>query len=188
MPGSDRDLVVLDRDGVINEESAAYVKSPAEWRAMPASVAAIAHLGANGFDVVVASNQSGIGRGLFDGATLDLIHAKMRAVLAAGGARLAGVYVCPHRPEEGCECRKPGAGLLRQIERDFGRSLAGVAFVGDKASDVDAARAVGARPILVRTGRGEETARQLAGTGIEVYADLAAVADALVKEKHARGG
>lgn len=172
-------LIILDRDGVINYDSDAYIRSPEEWRPLPGSLEGVAALTAAGFRIVVASNQSGIGRGLFSEADLAAIHAKMtRAVEAAGGA-LAGVYHCPHRPEDGCECRKPLPGLLRRIARDFRRPLDGVALIGDKASDVDAARAVNARPMLVLTGRGSETARRL-GASVETYADLQAAVQHLL--------
>lgn len=177
-------LVLLDRDGVINADSAEYVKSVAEWHPLPGSIDAIARLSRAGFGVVVVTNQSGIGRGLFDQAALEAIHTRLRALVAAAGGRLDGIYVCPHRPDEGCECRKPRPGLLERIARDFGCDLTGVPFIGDKASDVEAARAVGARPILVGTGLralGEDTALQ----GIETHADLAAAAASLIAEASA---
>lgn len=177
-----RGLVVLDRDGVINRDSDEYIKRPEEWISYPASIAAIARLVAGGFDVVVATNQSGIGRGLFDSATLDAIHAKMLAEVEAAGGRIDGIYVCPHRPEDGCACRKPAPGLLRRIAAERGHPLKGVPVIGDKRSDLLAAQAVGARPILVRSGRG--TRASLAGglEAVEVFADLAAAAAALLAE------
>lgn len=174
--------IVLDRDGVINADSDQFIKSPAEWRPLPGSLEAIARLNRAGFAVAVVSNQSGVGRGLFDAAMLERINAHMLDAVAAAGGRLAGVYSCIHRPDAGCDCRKPKPGLLRQLEREHGVELAGVPFVGDKLSDLEAAEAVGARPILVRTGRGEQTLEALAGRPIEVYADLAAAADALLAE------
>ncbi len=176
-------LLVLDRDGVINRDSDAYIKSPAEWQPLPGSLEAIARLCAAGFDVVVASNQSGVGRGLFSEAELDAITAKMNAEIEAAGGRLAGVYYCPHHPDAGCDCRKPRPGLLRQIERDFGQSLRAVPVVGDSLRDLDAARAVGARALLVLTGNGEQTRAALPSScAVEVYPDLAAVADGLLAE------
>ena len=176
-------LVILDRDGVINYDSEAYIRSPEEWRPMPGSLEAIATLHERGRRVVVVSNQSGVGRGLFSEATLAAIHAKMiRAIEAAGGA-ISGVYHCPHRPEDGCVCRKPAPGMLRQIERDFRCTLVGVPFIGDKVSDVLAADAVRARPILVRTGSGVAAALELQDRSIEVYADLAAAVAHLLAEK-----
>ncbi len=177
-------LVLLDRDGVINRDSAAYIKSPDEWHAIPGSLEAIARLHRAGFRVVVVSNQSGVGRGLFSARTLEEINARMqRGVEAAGGA-LAGVYCCPHRPDEGCDCRKPAPGLLRRIERDFGESLRDAPFVGDSLTDIDAALAVGARPILVRTGYGLRTSEALGDREPEVHADLASAVAALLEERH----
>jgi D-glycero-D-manno-heptose 1,7-bisphosphate phosphatase len=183
---SGRPLIVLDRDGVINEDSDAYIKSAEEWHAIPSSIVGIAHLVTNGFDVVVASNQSGLGRGLFDRASLQAIHAKMVETIEAGGGWLAGIYICPHRPDDGCDCRKPRTGMLRRIERDFAVSLVGVPFVGDKQSDLDTAAAVRARAILVRTGRGSQTEAGLTMKNVEVFDNLAAAAAALVAEKHDR--
>jgi D-glycero-D-manno-heptose 1,7-bisphosphate phosphatase len=173
-------LVILDRDGVINYDSAAYIRSPDEWRPLPGSLEAIAALHAHGRRVVVVSNQSGVGRGLFSEATLTAIHAKMiRAIEAAGGA-VAGVYYCPHRPEDRCACRKPAPGMLHQIARDLRTSLVGVPFIGDKVSDVLAADAVGARPILVRTGSGVAAAAELSARSIEIFDDLAAAVSDLL--------
>lgn len=174
-------LVILDRDGVINYDSDAYIKSADEWRALPGSLEAIAALGTAGYTVTVASNQSGIGRGLFGETELAAIHAKMTAAVEAAGGRLAGIYFCPHRPDAGCSCRKPRPGLLEQIAGDFGVSLTGVPVVGDKRSDLEAAEAVGARPILVATGQGQRTAQDAPGR-YERYADLAAVAARLAQE------
>jgi D-glycero-D-manno-heptose 1,7-bisphosphate phosphatase len=177
------ELVVLDRDGVINFDSDDYIKSADEWRAIPGSLEAIGRLNQHGFDVAVISNQSGIGRGLIDARQLDAIDAKMRAGVAAAGGRLAGVYYCPHHPDAGCDCRKPRSGLLEQLKRDLGvRSLAAVPLIGDKASDLALARAVGARGILVRTGKGGATEAALAAEdAVEVYDDLASAVDALLE-------
>jgi len=180
------DLVILDRDGVINEDSATYIKSPEEWRRLPGSLEAIALLGAAGFEIAVATNQSGIGRGLFTEATLSAINAKMRAELAAAGGRLFGIYHCPHRPDEGCSCRKPAPGLLRQIAQELGVPLTGVPVIGDKRSDLEAAEAVGARPILVLTGQGERTLRAAGAGRYETYSDLAAAATQLIGERAGR--
>jgi D-glycero-D-manno-heptose 1,7-bisphosphate phosphatase len=172
-------LVVLDRDGVINRESAEFIRSPAEWIPLPGSLDAIAALTRGGFTVVVASNQSGVGRGLISAETLDAIHARMRGEIEAAGGRLAGIYFCPHHPDAGCDCRKPKPGLLRRIEQDFTCSLAGQPVIGDSARDILAAQAVGARSILVRTGNGMTTETALA-TAVETYDDLAAAARALL--------
>lgn len=174
-------LVLLDRDGVINEDSAEYIKSVEEWRPIRGSLEAIAALHAAGFRVVVVTNQSGVGRGLLSEETLAAIHAHMAQAVEAAGGALSGIYYCPHRPEDGCGCRKPRTGLLRAIARDFACSLEGVPFIGDKPSDVQAARAVGARPILVQA---DETTlpAELAEAPVEVYRDLAAAAHVLLGE------
>lgn len=179
---TNRNLVVVDRDGVINRESADFIRSPAEWSPLPGSLQAIADLTRAGFAVVVATNQSGVGRGLFSAETLADIHRKMTAAVEASGGRLAGIFVCPHAPGDGCDCRKPLPGLLRQIEAAFGVSLAGAPVVGDSERDIRAAQAVEARPILVRTGNGRATEALLApGDGVEVFDDLAAAARSLIR-------
>lgn len=177
-------LVVLDRDGVINYDSDAYIKSPAEWRPIPGSLEAIASLHRAGFTVTVATNQAGIARGLFDIAALEAIHKKMLAAVEAAGGALAGIFYCPHGPADHCDCRKPQPGLLHQIAARLGTRLENVPMVGDSWRDIEAARRVGARPILVRTGNGELTLQQqtLPG-GVEAYADLAAAAAQLIRER-----
>ncbi|HET7175056.1 MAG TPA: D-glycero-beta-D-manno-heptose 1,7-bisphosphate 7-phosphatase [Gammaproteobacteria bacterium] len=173
-------LVILDRDGVINQESDAYIKTPGEWIPIPGSLAAIGRLTKAGFTVVVASNQSGLGRGLFDQPALDAIHARMQAELAKAGGRLDGIYYCPHKPEDHCDCRKPKTGLFQQIAAHYRTDMRGVPAIGDSARDLTAAKSAGARPILVKTGRGLETLKQM--PDVEVYADLAAAADHLLAE------
>jgi len=176
-------LVILDRDGVINYESDDYIKSPDEWIPIPGSLEAVARLNQGGFSVVVATNQAGVGRGLFNLAALAKIHAKMTASLAKVGGHLDGIFFCPHRPEENCRCRKPGPGLFQQIAERFHVSLSGVPVIGDSLRDIETAETVGARPILVRTGYGEETLRQLSAPRCaEVFADLAAAAEHLLRE------
>jgi D-glycero-D-manno-heptose 1,7-bisphosphate phosphatase len=177
-------LVVIDRDGVINRESPDFVRSPDEWIALPGSLQAIATLNRAGFQVVVATNQSGVGRGLFTAQTLEIIHQKMNAAVESAGGRLAGIFVCPHAPEAGCDCRKPRPGLMHQIEASFGCKLAGRPNVGDSERDLLAAQAVGGRAILVRTGNGRATETRLAGkAAVEVFDDLAAVAAVLSQER-----
>jgi D-glycero-D-manno-heptose 1,7-bisphosphate phosphatase len=173
-------LIVLDRDGVINHDSAAYIKSPAEWRPIPGSIDAIARLNHAGFHVVVATNQSGIGRGYFDMAALNAIHAKMHQALAQAGARIDAIFFCPHMAEDHCHCRKPKTGMFDDIAHRLNTSLAGVPVVGDSGRDLEAAAAVHASPILVLTGKGKKTRR--AGNlppDTRVFADLAATVDAL---------
>jgi D-glycero-D-manno-heptose 1,7-bisphosphate phosphatase len=177
-------LVVLDRDGVINADSKAYIKSPEEWRPLPGSLEAIAALTAAGWRVAVASNQSGVARGLFDSATLAAINAKMEAAVRAAGGELAAIFFCPHGPDDGCACRKPKPGLLYMVAERFGVDLRNVPVIGDSARDLAAAEAVGARPILVLTGNGPETLakRTREGRDTERYADLRAAASALLNE------
>ncbi|TCJ15558.1 D-glycero-beta-D-manno-heptose 1,7-bisphosphate 7-phosphatase [Parasulfuritortus cantonensis] len=174
-------LIILDRDGVINHDSDQFIKSPDEWRPIPGSLEAIARLNQAGYRVVVASNQSGLGRGLFCMDMLNRIHAKMHRMVAMSGGRIDAVFLCPHAADAGCECRKPRAGLLRDIASRYHADLTGVPAVGDALRDVQAALAVGARPILVRTGKGKNT---LATGGlpedIAVYDDLEAVVAGLL--------
>jgi len=170
-------LVLIDRDGVINRDSDEYIKSVAEWQPLAGSLEALRDLTAAGFRIVVITNQSGIGRGLFSRATLEAIHAAMRAAVKAVGGRIDEIYYCPHLPAAGCRCRKPEPGLLLDAATDFGISLEGVAFIGDKESDVDAALAVGARPILVGDRVPDGRLPQ-----IERYPDLAAAARGLIRE------
>jgi D-glycero-D-manno-heptose 1,7-bisphosphate phosphatase len=177
-------LIVLDRDGVINRDSSDFIKSPDEWQPLPGSLDAIAALSDAGFTVVVATNQSGIGRGLFDRATLDAIHAKMTAAVHDAGGKLDGIFICPHGPDDGCDCRKPLPGLLRQIETQLDCSPENQVAIGDSARDLEAAAAIGAQPILVRTGNGAKTEKSLpASDEIPVFDDLAAVARALIEQE-----
>ena len=175
-------LVILDRDGVINQESDAYIKSPEEWIPLPGSVEAIGRLTTAGFTVAVATNQSGVGRGLFDLKTLEAIHARMHAAVSKAGGKIDRIFYCPHKPEDNCDCRKPKAGMFTQISEHYGLGLKGVPVVGDTGRDVAAAQTAGARPILVLTGRGREAL--LALPHVEHYADLAAAADKLIAEIH----
>jgi D-glycero-D-manno-heptose 1,7-bisphosphate phosphatase len=152
-------LVILDRDGVINQDSDRYIKSPAEWQPIAGSIEAIARLHQGGFRIVVATNQSGIGRGLFDMAMLNAIHEKMHKALAHAGARLDAIFFCPHTADAKCECRKPKPGMLVEIGKRFNVELTGVPCIGDSLRDLQAADAVGAQPMLVLTGKGEKTLR-----------------------------
>jgi len=153
-------LIILDRDGVINHDSDQYIKSPDEWRAIPGSLEAIARLNHAGFRVVVATNQAGLGRGLYDTATMIAINDKMHKALAQVGGRIDAVFFCPHTAESDCDCRKPKPGMLTEIARRFGVDLTGVPSIGDSLRDLQAAEAVGAQPILVLTGKGEKTLRE----------------------------
>jgi len=176
--------VLLDRDGVINEDSPNYIKSPAEWQPLPGSLEAIALLTRHGYRVVVITNQSGIGQGLFDTAVLHAIHDKMRCAITAQGGALAAIYYCPHAPEAHCDCRKPKPGLLQAFSRDYGVALSGVPLIGDALRDMQAARAVGAQPILVQTGQGSMTQALLSPEeAIPVYANLYEAAHAILASR-----
>lgn len=179
-------LVVLDRDGTINEDRDDYVKSADEWVPLPGALAAIARLYQAGWHVVVATNQSGLGRGLFDAYTLNEMHAKMNALLMPLGGRVDAVFFCPHAPEDDCRCRKPRPGLFEDIGLRFGIDMTGVPAVGDTLRDLQAASAVGCTPHLVRTGKaasldeaGVQAMREKV-PGLAVHADLAAFVDALL--------
>jgi len=174
-------LIVLDRDGVINEDSDRYIKSADEWIPIPGSLEAIARLYHAGHHIVLASNQSGLGRGLFTIDDLNAMHRKLARELAALGAQVDAIYFCPHTPEDGCSCRKPEPGLLLEIRERLQVDLTGVPAVGDALRDIQAARRVGASPILVRTGKGRSTLAKHAVelAGVPVYENLLAVAEAL---------
>ena len=158
------------------------MRTPEQWQPINGSLEAIAALCAAGFAPVVVSNQSGVGRSLFSAKVLERIHAKMRAAVAAAGGLLAGIYHCPHTPEAGCGCRKPAVGMVRRMERDLGYSAHGAPLIGDKRSDLELARNAGSRPILVRTGYGASTLAALNDSSVEVYADLARAAQALLRD------
>ena len=181
-PAPDR-LVILDRDGVINRDSAEFVKNVDEFRPLPGSIEAIAALANAGYTVAVASNQSGLARGLFDRAALRAMHRKLRRLVAAAGGRIDRIVVCPHGPDDDCACRKPRPGLLLRLARHYGTSLAGVPVIGDSLRDLEAAASAGAQPVLVRTGNGGKTERKLPSglRGVPVYDDLAAVAKELIR-------
>jgi D-glycero-D-manno-heptose 1,7-bisphosphate phosphatase len=168
-------LIVLDRDGVINFDSAQFIKSPAEWKPIPGSLEAIAKLNQAGYRVVVATNQSGVGRGLFDMDTLNAIHDKMHKAVQAVGGRIDAVFYCPHAADSKCDCRKPKPGMFERISAVYHANLAGVPAIGDSLRDLQAAVAAGARPILVLSGKGEKT-REDGGLpeGTAIYPDLAA--------------
>jgi len=176
-------LVILDRDGVINFDSDHFIKSPEEWKPIPGSLEAIASLNQAGYRVVVASNQSGLGRGLFDMATLNAIHAKMHKLLSQVGGRVDAVFFCPHPADSGCECRKPRPGLMQDIARRYHQDLRGVPAIGDSLRDLESAALVGARAILVRTGKGEKTLQSGSlPASTQVFADLAEAVQALLAD------
>ena len=174
-------LIVLDRDGVINHDSEQFIKSPEEWRPIPGSLEAIARLNRAGYRVVVATNQSGVGRGLLDFATLNAIHDKMHRALALTGGRIDAVFFCPHTADARCDCRKPKPGMLIEIGKRFSVDLAGVPCIGDGMRDLQAAETVGAQPMLVLTGKGEKTLRDGGfPKNTVIFPDLAFAASALL--------
>lgn len=175
-------LIILDRDGVINEDSDDYIKSPDEWLPLPGSLEAIARLTNAGYRIVVSTNQSGIARKLFDLPALNAIHDKMHQLVVEQGGEIDAVFFCPHGPGDHCDCRKPAPGMMHAISRRLGVSLEGVPVVGDSLRDIESARAVNAQPILVRTGKGTR-ALYSAGNeldGVPVYCDLAQAVNALL--------
>lgn len=178
-------LVILDRDGVINRESREFVKSAEEWLPIAGSIEAIGRLTRAGYTVAVASNQSGLARGLFDVPALDAMHAKLGELVAAAGGAVDMIVFCPHGPDDGCDCRKPKPGLLLQLARHYETDLTGVPVIGDSLRDLEAALAVGARPILVRTGNGAQAETRLPEDfgAIEVHDDLASAADSLIRSR-----
>jgi len=170
-------LIILDRDGVINNDSDQFIKNPEEWVPIPGSLEAIAQLNQAGYRVVVATNQSGVGRGLFDMAMLNTIHDKMHKACSMVGARIDAVFFCPHAANAKCGCRKPKSGMMEEIAARYNlTNLDGVPSVGDSLRDLQASVALGAQPYLVLTGKGMKT--QTAGglpEGTKIFADLAAV-------------
>lgn len=175
-----RQIIVLDRDGVINRDSTEFIKTIDEWVPLPGSLDAIAALSQAGFLVTVATNQSGVGRGLLAAETLEAIHEKMTDGIEAAGGRLDGIFVCPHRPDDGCDCRKPNPGMLHQIASRFSCDPAGLLVIGDSIRDLEAAQAVGAKQILVRTGNGRKSEKLLPDDScVRVFDNLADVARAL---------
>ncbi len=179
-------LVILDRDGTINEDSAEFVKTPSEWQPLPGALEAIARLNHAGWHVVVATNQSGLGRGLFDVASLNAMHAKMHTMLAAVGGRVDAIFYCPHAPDEGCRCRKPEPGLFEQIGERYGIDLKGMPAVGDAQRDLVSAVAAGCEPHLVLTGKAAAYRGRPLPEGYPldtiVHEDLAAFVEYLVMQ------
>lgn len=175
-------LIILDRDGVINHDSDDFIKSPDEWIPIPGSLEAIARLNQAGYRVVVASNQSGLARGLFNMVTLNTIHQKLHTAALQVGADIDAIFFCPHAADDNCDCRKPKPGMLQEIARRFDVSLKGVPVVGDSLRDLQAAFVSGCTPYLVLTGKGEKTlAKGGLPPGTTVYQDLAAVVDHLLQ-------
>jgi D-glycero-D-manno-heptose 1,7-bisphosphate phosphatase len=173
-------LVILDRDGTINEDSDAFIKSPSEWRPIKGSLEAIARLNQAGYRVAVATNQSGIARKLFDTQTLFAIHDMLQRAAGQHGGRVDAFFFCPHAADSSCDCRKPRPGMLIEVARRFNVALEDTYMVGDARRDVEAAAAAGARPVLVLTGKGAKTrAEDKLPPGTEIFPDLAAFAEHL---------
>lgn len=176
-------LVILDRDGVINFDSDHFIKSPAEWKPVAGSIEAIARLNQNGYRVVVATNQSGIGRGLIDMATLNAINDKMMEQVFRAGGRIDAIFFCPCTAEQNCHCRKPDTGMMEDIAARYQMGLAGVPCIGDSLRDLEAGAKVGCLPLLVLTGKGRKTRdKGDLPRGTRVFADLSAATDALVAD------
>ncbi|HAB03496.1 MAG TPA: D-glycero-beta-D-manno-heptose-1,7-bisphosphate 7-phosphatase [Pseudomonas sp.] len=173
-------LLILDRDGVINYDSDAYIKTLEEWVPIPGSIEAIAQLSKAGWTVAVATNQSGIARGYYPLDTLHAMHARLRELVAAQGGEVGLIVYCPHGPDEGCDCRKPKPGMLRTIAEHYQVPLQGIWFVGDSSGDLQAALAVGAQPVLVKTGKGERTLAKGVADNTLIFDDLAAIASQLI--------
>lgn len=175
-------LIILDRDGVINFDSDQFIKSPEEWKPIPGSLEAIARLNHAGYTVVVATNQSGIGRGLFEMATLTAIHEKLQKMLAQAGGRVEAFFYCPHTADLKCSCRKPEPGMLLEIADRFDVDLGGVPAIGDSLRDLVSAEKVGAKPILVLTGKGQKTLENGGlPVGTQVFRDLSEAVQSLVE-------
>ena len=181
-------LLILDRDGVINEDSSDYIKGLAEWFPIAGSIEAIAELSRAGYRIAIATNQSGLSRGLFSQDDMAAIHATLCRLVAERGGRISGIFYCPHLPGEGCRCRKPATGLLEDIESELGEPARDAIFIGDNLKDLQAARAFGCQPVLVRTGKGRATEKALRDPAVDlaspgaipVYDDLAAAASAIL--------
>ncbi len=179
-------LIILDRDGVINHDSDAYVKSKEEWLPIEGSLEAIARLNHSGYTVVVASNQSGLARGYFDIETLTAMHKKMDEMLSKLGGQVDAVFYCPHGPDDACDCRKPKPGMLLEIGQRFNVPLSEVTFIGDSISDIKAASNAQAKAVLVRTGKGVKAEKILqteckASDCVPVFDDLAAAVSAILR-------
>lgn len=176
-------LIILDRDGVINYDSDEYIKSPDEWIAIPGSLEAIAKLNQAGFTIAVATNQSGIGRRLYSKKTLMLIHEKMQNELKKVGGHIDKIFYCPHTADDHCDCRKPKTGLFEQIAAEYKVSLQNVPVVGDSLRDLQAAKKMGCKAILVRTGNGEALLKQkITLNNVIVFDDLSTAADAIINK------
>ena len=186
MTSNNSKVIVLDRDGVVNEDSEDYIRSPSEWKPISGSIQAIADLTAYGFEIVIATNQSGLARGYFNEYDLANIHTKLLSLVEASGGFISGIFYCPHAPSAGCNCRKPKTDLLKRAEAELKISLRGKFFVGDSMKDMEAAAAFEMRPILVRTGKGGRTETELSGDlrgAIPIFDDLSAATKWIISSK-----
>ena len=165
-------FVLLDRDGVINQDSDHFIKSAEEWQPIPGSLEAIALLNKHGYKVIVTTNQSGLGRGLFDHATLEQIHDKMQRMTAEQGGKIDAIYYCPHEPNENCNCRKPKPGLLETFADEYKVALEKIPFIGDSLRDIQAGQSAGAIPILVKTGKGSKTLADNPDLNVPIFENL----------------
>jgi len=172
--------VLLDRDGVINHDSDDFIKSPDEWLPIDKSLEAIALLNHNGFEVIIITNQSGVGRGLYSDAILTEIHLKMMRLTEAAGGKISHIYYCPHLPDTGCTCRKPKPGMLNQFSKDVNQALDNTYFVGDSLRDIEAGIAAGAKPLLVKTGNGEKTIAAHPDLDVPIFENLYATAEFII--------
>jgi len=183
-------LVILDRDGVINEDSENYIRNIDDWHLIEGSITAIADLAKAGHRVAIATNQSGLSRGYFSLDDLELIHTQLNMLVETEGGQIAGIFYCPHLPEEGCHCRKPATGLLDAIARELNEPVTGSPYIGDSLKDLQAAERSGCLPILVTTGKGKDSLNALhAGThglerpeAVRVFSTLRAATDTLLTE------
>jgi len=184
-------LLIVDRDGVINEDSDNYIRALEDWNPIPGSIEAIADLSRAGFRIAIATNQSGLSRGFFTLDTLEEIHARLCQLVEEEGGSIAGIFYCPHLPDEGCRCRKPATGLLQAIEAELGESAVGAYFIGDSLKDLQAAVSHGCLPVLVKTGKGTDTLALLEAdnpdltqlNGTPVYANLREASRAILKAR-----
>lgn len=179
--------IILDRDGVINQDSDAYIKSAEEWQPIAGSIEAIVDLKKAGYNIAVATNQSGLARGLFDLDDLEAMHAKLQALLAEHGTCVDAIFYCPHAPEDDCNCRKPRSGMLDALEKEFDVDLNGSWLVGDQLKDLQLALQKNCKPVLVLSGKGtgarEQLVNEKALQHTPIFANLRAFADALLEGK-----
>ncbi|MCK4840720.1 MAG: D-glycero-beta-D-manno-heptose 1,7-bisphosphate 7-phosphatase [Methylococcales bacterium] len=175
--------VLLDRDGVINHDSDNYIKSPAEWHPIEGSLEAIALFNRHDYKVVIITNQSGLSRGFYDEQTLTAIHQKMQQLAAEKGGEIEAIFHCPHAPDDNCRCRKPKPGLLTDFAKKYNTSLSDIYFIGDKLADVQAAKVAGAKPLLVKTGKGQRTLNNNPEITVPIFKNLYDAAKFIISEK-----